>query len=39
VLALIAGAKRYADGTGIRLAVTGPGDIAAVRALTAAKLG
>jgi hypothetical protein len=39
VLALIAGAKKYAEGTGVRFPVTGPGDIAAIRALTAAKLG
>ncbi|MDD8027520.1 MAG: DUF3788 domain-containing protein [Acidobacteriota bacterium] len=38
VLDLIAGARKYAEGTGIRFEVGNSGDVAAVRALAAAKL-
>jgi hypothetical protein len=39
ILALIAGARRYAEGTGIRFEMKSPDDIAVVKALTALKLG
>jgi hypothetical protein len=38
VLKTIAGAKRYAEGTGIRLAVTGPEDLAAIEQLAQIKI-
>jgi len=38
VLKTIAGARRYAEGTGIRLAVTGPGDLAVVEKLALIKI-
>lgn len=38
VLKTIAGAKRYAEGTGIRLAVTGPEDLAAIEQLAQIKV-
>lgn len=38
VVEIIDEAKRYAEGTAVRIDVTGPGDIAVVRKLTAAKL-
>jgi hypothetical protein len=38
VLKTIAGAKRYAEGTGIRLAVTGPEDLAAIEHLAQIKI-
>ena len=37
VLKTIAGARRYAEGTGIRLAVTAPGDLAVVEKLALIK--
>ncbi|MCX6561848.1 MAG: DUF3788 family protein [Candidatus Aminicenantes bacterium] len=39
ILELIAGARRYAEGTGIRFEMKSPDDIAVVKALTALKLG
>jgi hypothetical protein len=38
VLKTIAGAKRYAEGTGIRLAVTAPEDLAAIEQLAQIKI-
>jgi hypothetical protein len=38
VLKTIAGAKRYAEGTGIRLAVRGPADLAAIEQLAQIKI-
>ncbi len=38
VHALIDGARRYAEGRAVRIEVTGPGDVATVRELAAAKI-